>query len=59
MLGVQAVRPPGQELQEQGRKGRRKEEIDKQVRDSDEQGNAMWSERSEKTRNGERSSKMF
>ena len=59
MLGVQAVRPPGQELQEQGRKGRRKEEVDEQIRDPDEQGNAIWSKKSEKTRNGERSSKVF
>jgi len=27
VLGMQAVRPPGQELQEQGRKGRRKEKV--------------------------------
>ena len=55
MLGMQAVRPPGQELQKQGWKGGREEEVDEQIRDPDKQGNAVRSKRGEETRDdGER-----
>ena len=49
---MQVVQPPGQELQEQGRKGRR-EEVDEQIRDPNEQGNAVWSKGDEETRGDE------
>ena len=56
---MQAVRPPGQKLQEQGRKSRREEEVDEQIQDPDKQGNAMWSKRSEETRDSEGSGEVF
>jgi len=50
---MQAVQPPGQELQEQGRKRRREEEVDKQIRDPDKQGNAVQSKGGEEIRGDE------
>jgi len=56
---MQAVWPPGQELQEQGRKGRREEEVDEQIRNPDKQGNVVWSKGVEEARNGEGYSKVL
>ena len=51
---MQAVWPPGQKLQEQGRKSRGEEEVNKQIQEPDEQGNAVWSKGGEETRGDER-----
>ena len=59
MLGMQGVWPPGQELQEQGRKDRREEEVNEQIQGPDKQGNAVWCKGSKKTRNSGRRNKVF
>ena len=52
-MGMQAVQPSSQELQKQGRKGKREEEVDEQIQGPDKQGNAVWSKGGEETRGDE------